>query len=290
MGCYNDKDKKKRLIKKKKQNFISLDSLKNSNYEKTQIKDEKPINTINTINKTNNIKKIEENFMLNEKFKRKRKLSLSKTNTEKNFSKLEKLKINSKSQINPQMIYQKNFLNSENLKDKHLLHLLTTLYKKTNNTEKNDFKYMTEFIEWIQSKNTINGNIWINNGKKVFTKEEIKNIYSLSIEEIKKENFLKRRIWISCYIQEVISEQIIDNSYLIINRNNILEDSLNQFKNNKEINLKRPLYIFFINEDCTDIGGMYREYFSSIFKEFFSEKNNFFKELHRFFYFFLNIY
>ncbi len=279
MGCKNNNEKKKRFIDKNKI-YVSIETdnnLKDENLENLQYK-KSPKNEIT------DIKKIEENFIINEKFKKRkeRKLSMTRLSNDKNFSKLEKLKTNSKSYMNPQMIYQKNFdnLNENKNQNTYIFHLLTNLYKKTNITENNYFTNKNEFIDWIQSKNAFNENIWVNNGKKVFTKEEIKNIYSLSLEQIKKENFLKRRIWISCYIKEVISEQIIDNSFLIINRNNILEDSLNQFKNNKEINLKRPLHIFFIDEDCNDIGGIYREYFSSIFKEFFSEKNNFFKELH----------
>ena len=81
------------------------------------------------------------------------------------------------------------------------------------------------------------------------------------------------------YIQQVISDQIIDNPVLVVSRNNILEDSLNQFKTNKDIDLKRPLHVFFLDEDSNDIEGMYREWFSCVFKEFFSGKlfkeNNF---------------
>ena len=61
------------------------------------------------------------------------------------------------------------------------------------------------------------------------------------------------------YIQQVISDQIIDNPVLVVSRNNILEDSLNQFKTNKDIDLKRPLHVFFLDEDSNDIEGMYRE-------------------------------
>ena len=158
------------------------------------------------------------------------------------------------------------------------MHLVNALNRGANIEEKDNYDKIREYINWTLSKK-INGDIlWINNGKITLSKKEVEKIINLTQEQIKKESFLNRRIWVSNYIQQVVSDQIVDNPVLVVSRNNILEDSLNQFKTNKDINLKRPLHVFFLDEDANDVGGVYREWFSCVFKEYFSEKRKLFKE------------
>ena len=200
----------------------------------------------------------------------------------KNYSKLGALKFNSKSYITSRVpkIFEDNNEDqkSYHTKGNHLMHLVNSLNRGANIEEKDNYDKIREYINWTLSKK-INGDIlWINNGKITLSKKEVEKIVNLTQEQIKKESFLNRRIWVSNYIQQVISDQIIDNPVLVVSRNNILEDSLNQFKTNKDINLKRPLHIFFLDEDANDVGGVYREWFSCIFKEFFSKNKKLFKE------------
>ena len=212
---------------------------------------------------------------------------LERKNTDikpKNYSKLGSLRFNSKSYVNPRVpkiFFDKNeeqkssYTNQNN----HLMHLVNTLNRNVNIKEKDNYDKIREYINWTLSKNINGENLWINNGKIILSKNEVEKIINLPEEKIKKESFLNRRIWVSNYIQQVISDQIVDNPVLVVSRNNILEDSLNQFKTNKDINLKRPLHVFFLDEDANDVGGIYREWFSCVFKEFFSGKlfkeNNF---------------
>ena len=212
---------------------------------------------------------------------------LERKNTDikpKNYSKLGSLRFNSKSYVNqrvPKIFFDKNeeqkssYTNQNN----HLMHLVNTLNRNVNIKEKDNYDKIREYINWTLSKNINGENLWINNGKIILSKNEVEKIINLPEEKIKNESFLNRRIWVSNYIQQVISDQIVDNPVLVVSRNNILEDSLNQFKTNQDINLKRPLHVFFLDEDANDVGGIYREWFSCVFKEFFSGKlfkeNNF---------------
>jgi len=50
----------------------------------------------------------------------------------------------------------------------------------------------------------------------------------------------------------------------VINRENILEDSLNQFQTTQDLDLKKELKIFFVDEVAQDVGGVYREWYSSL--------------------------
>ncbi len=247
MGCFNNTKKNKKHI-----NFTNENEEKTPRTYRSPTEIEKPI--------------------------------LQRKNSEprKNYSKLGSLKFNSKSYVAtriPKLFEDKNEdQKSNHTKGNHLMHLVNALNRGANIEEKDNYDKIREYINWTLSKK-INGDIlWINNGKITLSKKEVEKIINLTQEQIKKESFLNRRIWVSNYIQQVVSDQIVDNPVLVVSRNNILEDSLNQFKTNKEINLKRPLHIFFLDEDANDVGGVYREWFSCVFKEFFSENKKLFKE------------
>ena len=211
----------------------------------------------------------------------------NKTETKKkNYSKLGNLRFNSKSYVNtrvPRLPNEKeedsrSNYSKENKKENHLLHLVSTLNRGANLIEKDNYDKIREYINWTLIKKSNGEKLWENKGKIILSKSEVDNIIKIPFEKIKNESFLNRRIWVNNYIQKVISDQIVDNPVLVINRNNILEDSFNQFKTNKDLNLKRPIHVFFLDEDENDVGGVYREFFSCLFKEFFSSKRKFFKE------------
>ena len=80
------------------------------------------------------------------------------------------------------------------------------------------------------------------------------------------------------YILTHITNVINENPILVINRKNILEESFNQFMTTKDLNLKEPIQIHFVDEVAHDAGGVYREWYSCLFKEFFNIKNKLFIE------------
>ena len=67
-----------------------------------------------------------------------------------------------------------------------------------------------------------------------------------------------------------------ENPLIVINRNNILEDSYNQFLRIKQLNLTRSLKIRFVNEQIEDEEGIYREWYTSMFKEIISSRKKLF--------------
>lgn len=154
---------------------------------------------------------------------------LERKNTDikpKNYSKLGSLRFNSKSYVNPRVpkiFFDKNeeqkssYTNQNN----HLMHLVNSLNRNVNIKEKDNYDKIREYINWTLSKNINGENLWINNGKIILSKNEVEKIINLPEEKIKKESFLNRRIWVSNYIQQVISDQIIDNPVLVVSRNNI---------------------------------------------------------------------
>ena len=103
--------------------------------------------------------------------------------------------------------------------------------------------------------------------------KEISNYSSL---KVKGERYYIKRLWFFKYIDLNIYDNALDNLTLIVSRENILEESFNQFNTTLELNLKKQMKIFFIDEVAQDIGGVYREWYTSIFESIFNEKENFF--------------
>jgi hypothetical protein len=61
-----------------------------------------------------------------------------------------------------------------------------------------------------------------------------------------------------------------------VSRENILEESFNQFMTTQELDLRKAMHIFFVDEVAQDVGGVYREWYSTLFDNIFSKENNFF--------------
>ena len=135
-------------------------------------------------------------------------------------------------------------------------------------------------INWklIRDPNMITYN-WKNMGLIKLTKELLNEVSKMSPEEAKNcDCIYKKRIWLHLYITSIIPDLNKENPLIIVDRNNILEESYNQFMTIKDLNLLKTLQIHFVNEIAHDEGGVYREWFSSLFKQFFNEKNNLFIE------------
>lgn len=132
-----------------------------------------------------------------------------------------------------------------------------------------------EYFNWTFNQNN---NTWFNKGKIILTEDELQKIEQLTEKEVSNKNYYVKRIWFAKYINKNIYDKGNDNSPLVVSRNNILEESFNQFMTSKELNLKANMHIFFVDEIAYDVGGVYREWYSCLFKEIFAKKNNFFYE------------
>ena len=122
-------------------------------------------------------------------------------------------------------------------------------------------------INWklIKDPNMITYN-WKNMGLIKLTKELLNEVSKMSPEEAKNcDCIYKKRIWLHLYITSIIPDLNKENPLIIVDRNNIL-------------NLLKTLQIHFVNEIAHDEGGVCREWYSSLFKQFFNEKNNLFIE------------
>lgn len=62
----------------------------------------------------------------------------------------------------------------------------------------------------------------------------------------------------------------------MISRDNVLEESFNQFKTTGELDFKRAIHIFYVDEVAHDVGGVYREWYTNLFESIFSPQQSFF--------------
>ena len=113
-------------------------------------------------------------------------------------------------------------------------------------------------------------------------------IGGMKLIEVIKERYWKKRLWFLNYINNKIYDKKESNTTLVVSRENILEESFNQFMTTYELDLKKAMHIFFVDEIAQDIGGVYREWYTALFDEIFSSKTNFFYPVDN--YYFKNSY
>ena len=164
-----------------------------------------------------------------------------------------------------------------------LIHLANSLSRNIIDQNDNCSNYRPEFIiDWRIVKNErTNLYMWKNFGKIPLNIDLINSVSNLSIEEISNCDYLyKKRIFLFNYINNYIINvnNKNQNPLLVINRSNILEESFNQFMTTKELNVIEPIQIHFVDEVGHDAGGVFREWYSALYREFFNEKNKLFIE------------
>ena len=160
-----------------------------------------------------------------------------------------------------------------------LSHLVERL-NQGNNIEPIDFekireKYMPKYLyDWRYVSDPLTGvKYWKNFGKILIDYEMFKKIRKLADNPIgASEPFYLKRIWLFSYIIRRFGRVEHENPVIFVNRNNIFEDSYNQFIKSKELTLTKPLKIRFINEKVEDEEGNYREWYSWMFKAIASPK------------------
>jgi hypothetical protein len=136
-----------------------------------------------------------------------------------------------------------------------------------------------EYIDWVYDLNKDGVATWKNNGKILLSKEMMNEITEKSIYEVINERYYKKRIWFIRYINKHIYDKNENNTTLVVSRENILEESFNQFMTSDELDLKKAMHIFFVDEVAHDIGGVYREWYTNMFEIIFSTEQNFFYQI-----------
>jgi hypothetical protein len=136
-----------------------------------------------------------------------------------------------------------------------------------------------EYIDWDYSCSIDSTVVWKNCGKVKLTKEELTKITNKSVVRIKDEKYYVKRIWMTKYINKNFYDKSGSNTTLVVSRDNILEESFNQFMTTHELDLKRAMHIFFVDEVAHDVGGVYREWYTNLFDVIFSQDKGFFYEI-----------
>jgi hypothetical protein len=170
-----------------------------------------------------------------------------------------------------------------------LRHLAQTL-DRVQELSESDFeeirsKYIPKYIiDWrLEIDPITKKKKWVNYGKINLTDEKTKKTIGEKINKSKyinpNEVFYIKRLWLMQYLFKNYGLQNKENPVLIINRQNILEDSFRQFTTTKEFNISRPIKIFFIDEVASDEGGVYRDWYTCLFKSIFNKNTKLFKEI-----------
>lgn len=167
-----------------------------------------------------------------------------------------------------------------------LRHLTETLdrVQEISDYEEIRNKYIPNYIiDWrLEIDNKTKRKRWKNYGKIYLTDKDVKERIGKRINKSKyinsSEPFYIKRLWLIQYLFKNYGLQKIKNPILVINRANILEDSYKQFTTTKELNLSRPIKIFFVDEVASDEGGVYRDWLSCLFKTIFGKEKKLFKE------------
>ena len=170
-----------------------------------------------------------------------------------------------------------------------LLRHLTETLDRVQEISETDFeeiksKYIPKYIiDWrLEIDPITKKKRWINYGKINLSDEKTKKEIGDKINKTKyinsNEMFYIKRLWLMQYLYKNYGLQNKENPVLIINRQNILEDSFRQFATTKEFNISRPIKIFFIDEVASDEGGVYRDWYTCLFKSIFSKEKKLFKE------------
>ena len=170
-----------------------------------------------------------------------------------------------------------------------LLRHLTETLDRVQEISESDYeeirnKYIPNYIiDWrLEIDKKTKRKRWINYGKISLTDKEVKERIGKRINKTKYINFNEpfyiKRLWLIQYLFKNYCLNKIENPILVINRANLFEDSYKQFTTTKELNLSRPIKIFFVDEVACDEGGVYREWLSCLFKTIFSKEKKLFKE------------
>ena len=180
--------------------------------------------------------------------------------------------------------FKKNYINEGiGSKSRFLNHLADSLIHGTQMPIEEVEKFKEEYLpkygfDWRNVEDPRTGlKYWKNFGRIYFDRShEIKlEEYNLKTIETSQPFYLKRG-WFFRHLMKNFIKNKNENPLVVINRNNILEDSYNNFIRIGGINLARPLKIKFVNENIQDEEGVYREWYQNIFKEILSPQKRLF--------------
>lgn len=77
----------------------------------------------------------------------------------------------------------------------------------------------------------------------------------------------EKRIWFKEQINKMRISFYEDTLTLVLSRDNVLDETMNQFSTVDNINMHKDIKIFFIDEEARDAGGVIREWLSIVTQE-----------------------
>ena len=137
--------------------------------------------------------------------------------------------------------------------------------------------YLPKYIlDWRNIENQNNGIRYWKNFGKIETEKAGEIIEKIGDNKISiNEPFYLRRCWFGRYLMKNYARNKNENPIVYVRRENILEDSYHIFTKNK-FNLARQLNIRFTNENIEDEGGIYKDWYQSMFKDIISPNKKLF--------------
>ena len=128
-------------------------------------------------------------------------------------------------------------------------------------------------------KHNLNGIArWERFERKPLSKEYLAKLVSLKPIAVRNLPTEEKRVWLYSKFEEIKNEFEKESVILIVDRNFILRDSLEQLNTVTDLDLRKDIKIHFIDEEAQDAGGLIKEWFSSVFEELLSDKLNLFQK------------
>ena len=180
--------------------------------------------------------------------------------------------------------FKKSYLSEgTGTKNRFLNHLADRLNYGTQIPKEEIEKFKQEYLpkyvfDWRNVDDPRTGiKYWKNFGKIYFDKNFEIKMKKLGDSPIgASEPFYFKRSWFYRHLMRNFIKNKNENQLVVVNRNNILEDSYNYLQKIQTINIARPLKIRFVNEQIVDEEGVYREWYQCMFKEILSPKKKLF--------------
>ena len=184
--------------------------------------------------------------------------------------------------------YCQDFKRNHSGNEDYLAHLADNLNHEKNikklSFEELSQKYIPKYVfdwQYVDNPQT-GGKCWKHFGKIEINKDMFIKIKKLADKPIgASEPFYLKRAWLFSHLMHLYGNSTQQNPLITVDRNNIFVDSFNKCINNTELNLTHPLRIQFINEVTGDQESLYRDWYTSIFKEIISPKLKLFIPNHR---------
>jgi hypothetical protein len=115
-------------------------------------------------------------------------------------------------------------------------------------------------------------------------KLKLKNVPALSairrmgLFEAQRLPLEEKKIWFESKCTERRISFLQDSITLVINREHILRDSLEQFRTTDDFDLHKEIKIFYVDEVAQDAGGLIREWVTELTRALFTQDTGLFKQ------------